>query len=293
MTANWHLDSATVAVTVDGGTLFEASHPTSDSGKGWAERIRLVISAIESAQGRPAGYIGLAAPGFVARDGRSIAWMKGRMESLQGLDWTQFLGSARVIPVLNDAQAALLGETWRGAAAGSRNVVLLTLGTGVGGGAIVDGRLLRGHMGRCGHLGHVSLDVDGPLDIVNTPGSLEDEIGDCTIVSRSGGRFTTTAQLVQSYREGDAGAGVIWLRSVKALAAGIVSLVNVLDPEIVILGGGIVNAGDALWEPLRQWINVFEWRPTGTGVRIVTAGLGEMAGAWGAAANALRADDLP
>jgi glucokinase len=213
--------------------------------------------------------------------------MQGRMESLQGLDWTSFLASPRIIPVVNDAQAALLGETWRGAAAGCRNVILLTLGTGVGGAAIVDGHLLRGHIGRAGHLGHTSLDPNGSLDITGTPGSLEDAVGDCTVSKRSGGRFSTTARLVQAYIEGDAAAAEIWLRSVKALAAAVISLANVLDPEVVILGGGIVNAGDALLKPLCEWIDKFEWRPTGSAIRTVTAKLGEMAGAWGAAANAL------
>ena len=277
----------TIAVTVDGERLFQAQEPTAENETAWAERIRKVIAAIEREQGQPAGYIGLAAPGLVAPDGRSIAWMRGRMESLQGLDWTDFLASPRIIPVLNDAQAALLGETWQGAAAGSRNVVLLTLGTGVGGGAMVDGHLLRGSIGRAGHLGHISLDPDGSPDIVGTPGSLEDAIGDCTVSRRSNGRFVTTAELVRAYGEGDNAAGEVWLRSVKALAAGITSLVNVLDPEVVILGGGIVNAGDALLQPLRKWLDKFEWRPTESRVRIVTAALGEMAGAWGAAANAL------
>jgi glucokinase len=280
----------TVAVGVDGTLLFQSQQPTSESESAWAERIRGVIAEIEARQGAPAGYVGIAAPGLVAPDGRSIAWMQGRMESLQGLDWTRYLASSRVIPVLNDAQAALLGETWKGAAAGCRNVMLLTLGTGVGGGAIVDGRLLRGRIGRAGHLGHTSLDHEGKPDIAGTPGSLEDAIGDCTVSDRSDGRFQTTSALVEAANRGDELAAAVWGRSVKALAAGIVSLVNVLDPEIVILGGGIVNAGDALLGPLRAWIDQFEWRPTGDRIRLVTAALGEMAGAWGAAANALNVD---
>ena len=169
----------------------------------------------------------------------------------------------------------------------SGNVILLTLGTGVGGAAMVDGHLLRGRIGRAGHLGHISLDPDGALDIANTPGSLEDAIGDCTVALRSGQRWATTAELVKSYKEGDRHAADVWLKSVKALAAAIASLVNVLDPEVVILGGGIVNAGDALLGPLTEWFDRFEWRPTDCRARIVTAQLGEMAGAWGAAANAL------
>ncbi|HLJ56549.1 MAG TPA: ROK family protein [Chthonomonadaceae bacterium] len=280
-----------VAVSVDGELLLEWRQPTAESEAGWAGRVREAITRIEGRTGRAPGYVGLAAPGLAAPDGRSIAWMRGRMESLQGLDWTTFLASSRVVPVLNDAQAALLGETWRGAAAGSRNAVMLTLGTGVGGAAIVDGRLLRGHIGRAGHLGHISLDPDGPPDITNAPGSLEDAIGECTLAARTGGRFGSTADLVAAARTGDAEARRVWERSVKALAAGIASLINVLDPEVVILGGGIVNAGAALFEPLGEWIARFEWRPTGSAVRLVTASLGDMAGAWGAAANALHVPD--
>src|SRR5207249_2187105 len=127
--------------------------------------------------------------GLPARDGRSIASMPGRLAGLEGLNWQQWLGLAKPVPVFNDAQAALLGEVWLGAAKGAANAVLLTLGTGVGGAAMVDGRVLRGHLGRAGHLGHVALDPDGPGDIVNTPGSLEDAIGEHTLTVRSRGGF--------------------------------------------------------------------------------------------------------
>jgi len=272
---------------MDGMLLSQSQQRTDETEANWAERVRSAIDAVQTERGQPAGYIGLAAPGLVARDGRSIAWMQGRMESLQGLDWTAFLGATRVIPVLNDAHAALMGEAWKGATAGCRNVVMLTLGTGVGGGAIVDGRLLRGAIGRAGHVGHMSLDPDGSPDITGAPGSLEDAIGDCTLPRRSDGQFSSTADLVKAYLEGTSEAADIWLKSVKALAAGIVSLINLYDPEVVILGGGIVNAGPALFEPLQVFVDGFEWRPTGDRVRIVRAQLGEMAGAWGAAANAL------
>ncbi len=283
----------TVAVTPEGVLLHQAQVPTAERETAWADRVRMAIAVVEREQGGQAGYIGLAAPGLVARDGRSVAWMQGRMESLQGLDWTDFLGSPRVIPVLNDAHAALLGEAWKGAAAGSRNAVMVTLGTGVGGGAIVDGRLLRGHIGRAGHVGHISLDPDGQPDITNAPGSLEDAIGDCTVSRRSAGKYATTLNLVEAYRAGDSEAARIWLRSVRALAAGIVSLINLYDPEVVILGGGIVNASEALLAPLTADLAVFEWKPAGGEVRIVTASLGEAAGAWGAAANALNVIESP
>jgi glucokinase len=280
-----------VAVTEAGTELTRTTTPTEDTAEAravWIARLREQITCVEQAQGCSPASIGIAAPGLAAPDGRSIAWMQGRMEAIQGLDWTEALGSTSLIPVLNDAHAALLGEAWLGAAAGCRNVILLTLGTGVGGGVLVDGRLLQGHIGRGGHLGHISLNPEGPPDITGAPGSLEDAIGECTLAARSGGRFASTEALLKAYQNGDADATEIWLRSVRGLAAGIVSLINVTDPEVVILGGGIARAGAALFDPLQACLDQWEWRPTGSRVRIVAAQLGAFAGAVGAARHALR-----
>src|SRR5690349_12180971 len=183
----------TIAVTPQGETLsrhnidFDPTKPME-----WAEKIRSLAGRIQKERGTPAGGIGLSAPGLAAADGRSIACMPERLQGLEGLDWTKFLGAIRTVPVLNDAHAALLGEAWVGAARGFRDVIMLTLGTGVGGAAIVDGRLLRGHIGRGGHLGHSSLDPDGPPDCAGAPGSIEVAIGNCTIQQRSRGRFQST-----------------------------------------------------------------------------------------------------
>src|SRR5207249_12254403 len=140
-----------------------------------------LVGEFRSEHGNPSAGIGVSAPGLAARDERSIAVMPGRLSGLEGLDWTRFLDSPKPVPVLNDAHAALMGEAWLGAARGFRNVILLTLGTGVGGAAMVDGRLLRGHLGRAGHLGHVCLDPAGPPDCAGTPGSLEVAIGNGTL----------------------------------------------------------------------------------------------------------------
>jgi glucokinase len=254
----------------------------------WADKIRMLVGQIEGERCAAADSIGLSAPGLAAADGRSIACMPERLQGLEGLDWTTFLGVSKAVPVLNDAHAALLGEAWAGAARGFQNVIMLTLGTGVGGAAMVDGRLLRGQIGRAGHLGHSSLDPDGPPDCAGTPGSLEVAIGNCTIQTRSGGRFQTTQDLIAAHLKGDAEASEIWLKSVKALAAAVCSDINILDPEAVIIGGGIARAGAALFGPLQRFLERIEWRPGGHRARIIPAQLGELAGAFGAAFNALK-----
>jgi len=235
---------------------------------------------------RPPATVGVSAPGIAAPDGRCIAHMPGRFEGLEGLDWGQALERPEGVPVLNDAQAALLGEVAFGAARGARNVVLLTLGTGVGGAAMVDGQLLRGHTGKAGHLGHVSLDPDAAPDICGTPGSLENAIGNHNVRERSGGRFGTTHDLVRAAAEGDPFAAAIWGRSLRALAAAVASFGNVLDPEVVIIGGGIARSEAQLFGPLRAHLERWEWRPGGRAMRLVAAALGEWAGAYGAAAHA-------
>lgn len=252
----------------------------------FAETLRALATRAQAERGAPPARIGLSAPGLAAADGRAIAFLPNRLPGLEGLDWTEYLHAARPIPVLNDAHAALMGEVWLGAARGARNVILLTLGTGVGGAAMVDGRLLKGAIGRAGHLGHLVLDMAGPPDICNTPGSLEWAIGNDSIRERTQGRFATTHDLIRAYEAGDGFAREVWLKSVRALACAITSFINILDPEVVIVGGGIARAGEALFKPLDEFLAPIEWRPGGHQARIVPAQMGEFAGAFGAAYNA-------
>jgi glucokinase len=277
-----------VAVSQEGHVLDRSTSETeSDSPESWVRTIKTKIKQIEQAQTKSAPWIGLAAPGLAARDNLSIASMPGKLRGLEGLNWTNALQTPHPVPVLNDAHAAMIGEAWLGAAVGYRNVVLLTLGTGVGGAILADGHLLQGHMGRAGHLGHISLNADGPADIVGTPGSLELSIGNSTLANRSGGRFTSTRRLVEAHLNGDQAASEVWLRSVYHLAVGITSIVNAVDPEVVIIGGGIANAGPALFGPLTNFLEKIEWRPLGQGVRIIPAALDDFAGTIGAAHHAI------
>ncbi len=277
------------AFTPAGDVLHRETHPTRDGERvegvpAWAETIRGLLEAWTTRLGAPAVRVGLAAPGLPARDLRSILSMPLRMDGLEGFDWGVFLARADGVPVVNDAHAALLGEAWQGAARGRTDAVLLTLGTGVGGAILADGRLLRGAIGRAGHLGHISLDPRGPVGILRTPGAIEELFGECSLAARTGGRFQTTRALLAAVDSGDAEAAAVWTRSVRALACAIASYINILDPEVVILGGGITESGDQLWRPLERELDQVEWRPGGHRVPVVRAELGGWAGTYGAAA---------
>jgi len=272
-----------VAVAPDGFRRAQYHQPFDlEKPMAFAQAVAKVLQQATDELGRPA-RVGLSAPGIAARDGRTIAFMPGRFAGLEGLVWADYLDRPEGVPVVNDANAALLGEVGFGAGRGAINAILLTLGTGVGGAVLVEGKLLQGHTGKAGHLGHVSLNSEGPPDICQTPGSLEDAIGNHNIQQRSGGRFGTTHELIRAVDEGDAEARELWLRSVRALAAALASLANVLDPEVAIIGGGIARSGETLFGPLREYLQVREWRPGGAGLRLVAAELGELAGAYGAA----------
>ncbi len=278
-----------VAITPAGSVLRrEIKDFDTESTMQWAEGIRGILLGFTRDFGRPPLATGLSAPGLASVDERRIAAMPGRLQGLEGLDWTGFLQTETPVRVLNDAHAALLGEAWLGAARGRRNAAMLTLGTGVGGALLLDGKLFRGHLGRAGHLGHVTLDSRGRPDITGMPGSLEDAIGNCTLVERSGGLFKSTEDLVRAHIQGDAGASAIWLGSVRELGCALASIINVVDPEVIVIGGGIARAGDALFIPMRAVLAEFEWRPSGVGVEIVAAALEEFAGAFGAAIHSWR-----
>jgi glucokinase len=271
---------------VTGSAITTLSKPTHDGEMvgdvpRFALTVREIVDELESEAGTQKLDIGLSAPGLADPGGRCIRLMPGRMHGLERFDWSAFLD--RRVNVLNDAHAALLGEVWIGAARGCSDAFMLTLGTGVGGAVYAGGRLLKGVIGRAGHLGHITVDANAPRDDFNTPGSLEDAIGNQTIAARGQGRYASTLVLIERVAAGDADAAAIWLDSLRKLAAGIASLINVLDPEVVVIGGGIATgAGPHLFDPLGRFLDEFEWRPAGHRARIVPAMAGDMAGCFGA-----------
>ncbi len=259
--------------------------PMENGEPAFLHQARRLVARLEGAAGVVADRMGVSAPGLANRAADVIDFMPGRLAGLEGLKWGEAF--ARPASVLNDAHAALMGEIWQGGARGLEDVVFLTLGTGVGGAVVSGGRLLRGHLGRAGHLGHLALDFHGPGDICGTPGSLEDLVGNHSVARRSHGRFESTEALVTAVGAGDPEAGVIWDESMRALAAGVASLINAFDPEAVVIGGGISEAWNSIEPRLARWLDEFEWRPGGFRVALRRAELGEWAGVYGAAWFAL------
>lgn len=279
-----------VAVAADGRILQRTDSATADGVAtiaDWTAAARAAIEKFTATGNSPPTAIGVCAPGLATPDGSSIAHCPGKLAGLEGVNWAAALGHLRHVPVLNDAHAALLGERWLGAARRRRHVVMLTLGTGIGGAVLADGRLLRGAIGRAGHIGHLSLDPEGPVSITGMPGAAEVFFGDYTVATRSGGRFQTTAALVAAHGAGDVEATRVWLKSIRVLACAIGSCINLFDPEIVVIGGGIALAGETLFQPLAGELDRVEWRPGGHRVPLVPAQLGDAAGGIGAAAHAL------
>ena len=168
----------------------------------------------------------------------------------------------------NDARTALIAEVLWGAARGKRNVVLLTLGTGVGGAALVDGAILRGASGGAGHLGHMTLDLHGGLCICGNRGCVETRLSSRAIesdylahVHRAApaklslgiaGEPPSTEAIFRAAADGDESARCVLDRAFEYLAAAVVSILHIFDPEVLIMGGNIAEAGPQLLAPIRE-----------------------------------------
>jgi glucokinase len=273
-----------VLMREDGEILKQHYIPTKDDADGkWRENVLEMVNFLKVYCSNSIDVIGLSAPGLANADNKSIAHLPNRLFGLENFIWEEYFGTKTL--VLNDAHAALMAEAKFGIMQGYKNAVLLTLGTGVGGGIMINGQLYQGLSQMAGHLGHISLNSnDDERSILGMSGSLEYAIGNCSIERRSLGRFHSTHELVKAYLNNDSFATWLWLDSVRKLAIAIASLINALSPEIIVLAGGITTADDALFKPLYEFIELFEFRPKGKITMIKQAKFADLAGAIGAAA---------
>jgi glucokinase len=220
----------------------------------------------------------------------------------------KFLGVG--VGVDNDANCAAYGERWAGAAKGASNVVGITLGTGVGGGIIIDGRLVRGANYNAGEIGHTSLNPDGRLCKCGAKGCLEmyasaSAIAESAREAIRGGASSimteavrgdikkiTSKTVYEALLQNDKTAENVWNEFIKYLGAGIANQINGLNPEAVVVAGGVINAGDRLFTPLREAVRRQTFALTFSAVKIVPAQLGEFAGAIGAAGLVINEGDF-
>jgi glucokinase len=279
-----------VAIDSAGNMLDSLYTPTHDEeGQAWKQAVLETVRSLQGSAGTGNAVIGISAPGIPDKHNRSISCMPGRLQGLESFHWGDWLGAPTW--VANDAIAAMAAEARFGEAAGLSHAVMLTLGTGVGGAILIDGKIYQGAFQKAGHLGHMTVDHEGEPDITNLPGSVEEAIGNCSIRRRSMGRYAFTHELLADYRKGDPFACWVWLHSVRKLAIAIASLTNILSPEKVILGGGITEAGDDLFGPLESFLSLYEWRAGGQATLLAKAKFGDLSGAIGAAGFALMQSD--
>lgn len=271
-----------VLLQPDNQVVHSSYAPTiDDAASSWKQAVAESVARI-AAEFQLSDYVtGIAAPGIANAEMTAIQCMPGRLQGLENFDWTQFL--QRKTRVLNDAVAALMGESRLGIAINYKQAVMLTLGTGVGGALLINGQPYLGAFQKAGHAGHMVIDSVAAADVTGMPGSLEQAIGNASILQRSDGRFSDSLQLIQAFKNGDHHAQWVWLDSVRKLALAMASISNLLSPECFIIGGGITEAGKDLFEPLKQFFQLYDWSLQGKQPPILKAALGDMAGAIGAA----------
>ena len=250
--------------------------------------------------------VGVGAPGMVDREGRLR--FAPNLPQGQGVDWRVLIGerlTGRRVVIENDANFAILAELRLGAAKGFRHVVMVTLGTGIGGGVVVDGRVQVGAHGFAGEVGHMVVDPAGPpcpcgrrgcweryasgggLGLLAREAALAGKLPG--VVARSGGdpESVRGEDVTAAALSGDADARRVVEEVGWWVGFGLANLACVLDPECFVLGGGLVGAGDLLLDAARRsYAELVEGGPTRPETVIVAAVLGERAGAVGAALGA-------
>ena len=208
--------------------------------------------------------------------------------------------------LINDASAAALGEQHFGIGRGVDNLILLTVGTGIGGGIIINGRLYSGASGSAGEIGHTTIDVNGPRCDCGNTGCLEALVSGTAVTKeairriRQGERSSlteivegkieniTAEKVLIAAQDGDSLTSKVILKAATYLGVGLVNLVNIFNPEMIIISGSVAKMGDLLLNPARQVVRERAFQLSARAVQIVPAQLGDDAGVLGAAVFAFQ-----
>ena len=254
----------------------------------------------------PAG-VGVGCKGAVDPDTTMVQQVSGTLHYLREQRLSELVGLPADVPVFadNDARAALAGEMTWGAARDLRDVIMLNLGNTVGGAVLIDGKLLRGNRGMAGMLGHLTVEPDGAICTCGNRGCLQTMFSAQAIESeawaavhrgcdsvltrlfREQPQLATCRTVFGAAREGDAVACAVVERALRRLAAAMACLMHIFDPEAVILGGFIVDAGGDLLVPLREEVWTRSRGLLGRDVPLLEAQVADFSGIVGAAALAM------
>lgn len=296
-----------------GGTQVKAARVTED-GKVLGLRkmatpaslaeFRTVAAGLTAELGSGAVAAGIGCKGMIDEDTTRVVTLPGTLHYLEGHTLSEVFGlGAMTAKADNDARVALRGEMRWGALQGYSDAIMLTLGTGVGGGVVSGGRILRGASGLAGHLGHYTVDTDGTLCICGNRGCLETvfsakaiEAAAYSVVHRGvasalldKGLQPTCADVFRMAEAGDAAAAEIVNRGVQALGGALAGLAYIFDPQIIVLGGQIADAGEYLLGPLRTMVRQRTHAMLRRELPVVRTWLDDPSGVLGAAALALEA----
>lgn len=244
------------------------------------------------------GGFGLSFPGIIEpRSERILSTPAGKFDDSKNLVVPKLVEKLLGLParICNDANAALAGEWHFGAAHGSRSAVMLTLGTGIGTSAIIDGVPLRGQHGQAGCLGgHLTANLDGHVCRCGNIGCAESEASTWALPAqaRAHPNFAASrlareevlnyAALFRAAARGDKLAIELRDRSLRVWSVALVNLIHAYDPEVAIIGGGIMRSGEIILPALRRYVSKHAWTPWGK-VKIKPAALGNDAGMFGVA----------
>jgi len=253
--------------------------------------------------------IGIGTPGLVDMD-KGIVFEAPNIPDWDNVNLSKIYRDKFGLPTFieNDANSAALGEWWIGAGKGTKNLICLTLGTGIGGGIIIDGKVYHGRDGYAGELGHISLSFDGPECGCGNPGCLEAYASAIGILKRTktllkdkknkksrilklaAGQISniTPAIITQAAKNGDMLAKKIWKDTGFYLGSGIASIINIFNPEIIVLTGGITGAGSLLFKSMWETVRRRAYKNPLKNLDIVKGKLPENAGAVGAAKTAFQ-----
>jgi glucokinase len=261
-----------------------SSVPTlADGGPGDVSVRMVAAGRASAAEHGPISTVGVGIPGLFDRDSGRITLFPNLPGPWPGYPLRDDVAEGLGLPTMfiNDARAFVLAEAELGAGRGSGTIVGLTLGTGIGGGVIIDGRLHLGATGTAGEVGHQTVDPEGPLCGCGNRGCAE-VFAQAGTIARLGGRATAEAVFVGA-ANGDERCRDAVATLIRALAIAVGNVVTVLVPDVIVIGGGMASAYDLLRDPLLAAVRSRAPLIPPDRIRIVAAELGSAAGAIGAA----------